>query len=72
MKTKGYKKLYINILKETDKTDKTTALKQIPVYNLLTDEQKEYVSKRSDIQRFPKGETISGLITSCLGLFLIL
>lgn len=34
--------------------DKTTAVKQIPVYNLLTDEQKEYVSKRSDIQRFPK------------------
>ena len=51
--------------------DKTTAVKQIPVYNLLTDGQKEYVSKRSDIQRFPKRETISGLITSCLGPFLI-
>ena len=52
--------------------DKMTAIKQIPVYNLLTDEQKEYVSKSSDIQRFSKGETISGLITNCLGPFLIL
>ena len=52
--------------------DKAYAIKQIPFYKLLTEEQKEDVFNHSEIKKFGKGEIISGFLNPCIGPFLIL
>ena len=58
--------------KETEIMDKSYAVKQIPFYELLTDEQKEEIFNRSESRIFGKGEIISGLLNPRIGPFLIL
>lgn len=53
-------------------TDKRTAVKQIPFWELLTDEQKEKVASHSEIRTFRKGDIICRLINPGIGPFLIL
>lgn len=44
----------------------------MPFYELLTDGQKEEVLNHSEIKKFKKGEIISGLLSPCIGPFMIL
>ncbi len=52
--------------------DKSYAVKQIPFYELLTDEQRKEVFNRSKIKEYGKGDIISGFLNPCVGPFLIL
>lgn len=52
--------------------DKLYSIQQMPFYGLLTDGQKEEVLNHSEIKKFKKGEIISGLLSPCIGPFMIL
>lgn len=52
--------------------DKLYSIQQMPFYELLTDEQKKEVFAHSEIKKFKKGEIISGLLSPCIGPFMIL
>ena len=52
--------------------DKSYAVKQIPFYELLTDEQKKEAFNHSKIKKYGKGDIISGFLNPCIGPFLIL
>ena len=52
--------------------DKLTAIKDLPFYDYLTDEQKQLVFTDSEITTYKKGDVITGLENHCVGPFLIL
>ena len=52
--------------------DKLTAIKDLPFYDYLTDEQKQLVFTDSQITTYKKGDVITGLENHCVGPFLIL
>ena len=52
--------------------DKLTAIKDLPFYDYLTDEQKQLVCKDSEVTVYKKGDVITGLENHCVGPFLIL
>ncbi len=52
--------------------DKLTAIKDLPFYDYLTDEQKQLVCTDSEITTYKKGDVITGLENHCVGPFLIL
>ncbi len=52
--------------------DKLTAIKDLPFYDYLTDEQKQLVCTDSEIATYKKGDVITGLENHCVGPFLIL
>lgn len=62
----------MKIKKETKTMDKSYAVKQIPFYELLTDEQKKEAFNHSKIKEYGKGDIISGFLNPCIGPFLIL
>ena len=52
--------------------DIENAIKDLPFFKFLTEEQREIVLKNSEILSLKKGDVITGLVSHCIGPFLIL
>lgn len=59
----------MKIKKETKTMDKSYAVKQIPFYELLTDEQKKEAFNHSKIKEYGQGDIISGFLNPCMDRF---